>query len=105
MISLGIAAIIAPVVSTLMAETWIALILTFAGAAELVYTFQTRRQNGFIWKLLLSGLYIATGIMLLVNPLTGVITLTLIQQRLLAFPACCSPRSSFIDKSSKAIVS
>lgn len=78
LIGLGIAAIIAPVVSTIVAETWIALILISAGIAKLVYAWLSRTQNGFIWKLLLSGLYIATGIMLLVNPLTGVITLTLL---------------------------
>jgi len=39
--------------------------------------FQTRSSGGFIWKLL-SGLYIATGVMLFVYPLTGVLTLTLL---------------------------
>jgi len=50
-------------VSTIVAETWIALILI--SAELLVYAFQTRSSGGFIWKLL-SGLYIATGVMLFV---------------------------------------
>lgn len=78
LIVLGIAAIAVPNVSTIVAETWIALILISAGAAKLVYSFQTRDQGGFIWKLLLSILYIATGVMLFVYPLTGVLTLTLL---------------------------
>ncbi|MBW4661480.1 MAG: DUF308 domain-containing protein [Drouetiella hepatica Uher 2000/2452] len=78
LIGLGIAAIAAPAVSTIVTETWITLILISAGATKLFYALQTREQDGFIWKLLLSGLYIATGIMLLVNPLSGVITLTLL---------------------------
>lgn len=78
LIVLGIAAIAVPNVSTIVAETWIALILISAGAAKLVYSFQTRQQGGFIWKLLLSILYIATGVMLFVYPLTGVLTLTLL---------------------------
>ncbi|MBW4668120.1 MAG: HdeD family acid-resistance protein [Cyanomargarita calcarea GSE-NOS-MK-12-04C] len=75
---LGIAAIAVPAVSTIVAETWIAVILSSAGVAKLVYAFQTRDQGGFIWKVLLSALYIATGVMLVSYPLTGVLTLTLL---------------------------
>ena len=75
---LGVIAIVAPSLSTLFAETWIAVILIFAGFTKLVYATQTRHQGGFIWKLLLSGLYIATGIMLFVYPFTGILTLTLL---------------------------
>ena len=78
LIILGIAAIALPIGSTLVAETWIALLLVSAGAAKLVYAFQTRAEGGFIWKLLIGILYVATGIMLFVYPLTGVLTLTLL---------------------------
>lgn len=78
LIVLGIVGIALPAVSTIFAETWFALILISAGAAKLVYAFQTRDDGGFIWKLLLSILYIATGVMLFVNPLTGILTLTLL---------------------------
>jgi len=79
LIILGIVAIASPAFSTIVAETWIAFILVSAGAGKLVYAFQTRNNDqGFIWKLLLSILYIATGVMLFVYPLTGVLTLTLL---------------------------
>jgi uncharacterized membrane protein HdeD (DUF308 family) len=78
LIVLGIAAIAQPAISTIFAETWFALILVSAGSAKLVYAFQTRDQGGFVWKLLLSILYIATGVMLFFNPLTGALTLTLL---------------------------
>jgi uncharacterized membrane protein HdeD (DUF308 family) len=79
LIILGIVAIALPAFSTIVAETWIAFILISAGASKLVYAFQTRNNDqGFIWKLLLSILYIATGVMLFVYPLTGVVTLTLL---------------------------
>ncbi len=78
LIVLGIVAIALPNFSTIVAETWIALILISAGAAKLVYAFQTRDNGGFIWQLLLGILYIATGLMLFVYPLTGVLTLTLL---------------------------
>lgn len=77
LIVLGIGAIAAPAVSTIVAETWFALILASAGVAKIVHAFQTR-ENGFIWKLLLGALYIATGLMLFFYPLTGILTLTLL---------------------------
>lgn len=78
LIGLGIAAIAVPLVSTLVVETWLAFILISAGAAKIAYTFRTREQSGFIWKILISVLYVATGIMLVTNPLSGVVTLTLL---------------------------
>ncbi|MBF2046973.1 MAG: HdeD family acid-resistance protein [Elainella sp. C42_A2020_010] len=78
LIVLGIAAIALPVASTIFVETWAALILVSAGAAKIVYAFQTRQSGGFIWQLLLGILYVATGIMLFVYPYTGILTLTLL---------------------------
>jgi uncharacterized membrane protein HdeD (DUF308 family) len=78
LIVLGIIAIALPVVSTIFVETWAALILISAGGAKLAYAFQTRSSGGFIWKLLLSILYVATGIMLFIYPTTGILTLTLL---------------------------
>jgi uncharacterized membrane protein HdeD (DUF308 family) len=78
LIVLGIIAIALPSVSTIFAETWFALILISSGFAKLVYATETRDQGGFVWKLLLSGLYIATGIMLFVYPFNGILTLTLL---------------------------
>jgi uncharacterized membrane protein HdeD (DUF308 family) len=74
----GVMAIALPAVSTIFFETWIAIILISSGIAKLVYAFQTRDRGAFAWKLGLSILYIATGIMLFVYPLTGVLTLTLL---------------------------
>lgn len=78
LIVLGISAIALPVVSTIFVETWVALILISAGAAKLVYAFQTRESGGFLWKVLLSILYVATGVMLFFYPYTGILTLTLL---------------------------
>lgn len=73
----GVAAIAFPSFSTLTAEIWIAWILVFSGVSKLVYAIQSRAESGFIWKLLLSLLYVGTGVFLLANPLQGVLTLTL----------------------------
>ncbi|WP_193197294.1 HdeD family acid-resistance protein [Nostoc sp. MG11] len=78
LIIFGIIAIAIPTISTIFAETWFAVILISSGFAKLVYATQTRDRGGFFWKLLLSGLYIATGVMLFVYPKTGILTLTLL---------------------------
>ncbi len=75
---LGLVAIFVPFFSTVVVETWIGLILASAGLGGFVYAIQSRSEDGFIWKLLLSLLYIATGVLLFVYPLTGVLTLTLL---------------------------
>lgn len=78
LIIFGVIAIFLPSVSTIVAETWISLILASSGVAKLIYAFQSRQEGGFLLKLLLSFLYIATGIYLFVYPLQGVLTLTLL---------------------------
>lgn len=75
---LGLVAIFTPFFSTVVIETWIGLILASGGLSGLVYAIQGREEDGFIWKLLLSLLYIGTGVLLFVYPLTGVLTLTLL---------------------------
>lgn len=74
----GLVAIVLPVVSTIFVETWVAIILASAGATKLFYAYQTRAQGGTLWKVLLGILYIATGIMLFINPRIGILTLTLL---------------------------
>lgn len=78
LILLGFGAIVLPVFSTLVTETWISFILLFAGGAKITNAFQTRNQEGFIWKLLVGVLYIVTGFTLLLYPRTGILTLTLL---------------------------
>jgi len=75
---LGVVAIALPVISTIFAETWVALILFTAGGAKVLYAYQTRREGNTVWKGLLGALYAVTGVMLLVYPRTGVLTLTLL---------------------------
>lgn len=76
-LALGLGAVFLPFFSSIVVETWLGLLLASAGLGGLVYAIQTKSEEGFIWKLLLSILYIGTGVFLFVYPLTGVLTLTL----------------------------
>jgi uncharacterized membrane protein HdeD (DUF308 family) len=76
-IVLGIAAILLPSFSTLVVESWLAFILISVGAGNAFYAIQ-RRPEGFGWQIFLGILYVGTGILLLTNPLGGVLTITLL---------------------------
>jgi uncharacterized membrane protein HdeD (DUF308 family) len=76
-IVLGVAAILIPNISTLVAETWLAIILISVGASNTFYAAR-KRPDGFGWQVLLGLLYIGTGILLFAYPLNGILTLTLL---------------------------
>lgn len=76
-IVLGVAAILIPNISTLVAETWLALILISVGASNTFYAAKNR-PDGFGWQVFLGLLYIGTGVLLFAYPLNGILTLTLL---------------------------
>jgi uncharacterized membrane protein HdeD (DUF308 family) len=55
-IVLGVAAILIPNISTLVAETWLALILISVGASNTFYAAKNR-PDGFGWQVFLGLLY------------------------------------------------
>ncbi|MBN2316271.1 MAG: HdeD family acid-resistance protein [Sedimentisphaerales bacterium] len=77
-ILLGLAAIFLPFVATLAIEILIAMILLTAGVTQVVHAFKSQKPKGFTFRLLAAGLYGFAGILLLVFPLHGALTLTLL---------------------------
>jgi uncharacterized membrane protein HdeD (DUF308 family) len=57
---------------------WAAIAFAAAGVAQTVHAFAARSWSGFLLDLLLGLLYLATGIVLWLNPLGGAVTLTVI---------------------------
>jgi len=78
MIVAGIAAIALPFAASLALTFWIGWLLIATSLVKFAYAFQSREQGGFVLKFLLSVLYLIGGTMLVVQPLQGVITLTLL---------------------------
>jgi uncharacterized membrane protein HdeD (DUF308 family) len=78
LIVLGIVAIAVPNVSTIVAETWIALILSSAGVAKAVYAFQNPRSRRFHLETLIKRSLHRHRRDAILLPLTGVLTLTLL---------------------------
>lgn len=78
MVLLGIVAIACPFFATVLTELWLGWVFIFGGIFQSVYAFKTKDSGRFLLKFLLGILYLATGLILLVYPLQGVLTLTLV---------------------------
>src|SRR5262245_10715525 len=74
----GILANVLPLTVPLGIAIIIGCLTLVAGIAHLVFAFQTRSIDGFLWQLLVSMLYGVAAICLLVNPLLSVLSLALI---------------------------
>lgn len=78
LVLLGAAAIIIPPIATLAIELLVGWLFLISGIVGLVTTFMMRQAPGFWWSLFSAVLAVAAGVVLLVWPLSGVLSLTLL---------------------------
>ena len=78
LIILGLVAIAAPVYATFAVQVLLGWILIIGGIAQCVHAFTVRGWGGFLFELLSAFLYLAVGILLLVNPVEGALALTIV---------------------------
>ncbi len=78
MVALGIAAIVFPMISTLVAALLVGWVLLISGGFMFIGSFSIHGTGPFFGALLLSLLSIAAGVFLLFNPLAGAVALTLL---------------------------
>jgi uncharacterized membrane protein HdeD (DUF308 family) len=78
LLALGIAAIIFPVFTTLLATVFIGWILLIFGVAAFLHAFSIHGAGPFFGALLLSLLSTAAGVFLVVHPPVGALVLTLL---------------------------
>jgi uncharacterized membrane protein HdeD (DUF308 family) len=78
LVILGLAAIAIPRIATLAAEILFGWLFLISGIVGLVTTFWMRQAPGFWWSLVSAILGIGAGIVLLLWPLSGVVSLTLV---------------------------
>ena len=81
----GFLAICLPLASSIGIVIVLAWLILFAGIAHLIFAFQGQSVGGFLWQLLLAIAYGIAGIYMLMNPLLGVISLTLVLAVFLLF--------------------
>jgi len=78
LITLGVVAVAYAVVATIASVLLFGWLLLLVGVAETVHGFRTHRWGGFFLHLLVGLLDIALGLLFLLNPLAGALTLTLL---------------------------
>ena len=76
LVLLGMAAIVVPPIAGLTVTIFIGWMLLFGGVAGLIATFWGRQAPGFIWALLSALVALAAGVVLLLWPIQGLVTLT-----------------------------
>lgn len=75
---LGLAAMVVPPLASLAVTIFLGWMFLISGVAGLVLTFWARQMPGFWWSLLSAVLAIGVGIILLVRPVQGTLTLTIV---------------------------
>jgi uncharacterized membrane protein HdeD (DUF308 family) len=78
LVILGIIGIIVPPIATLAVEIFVGWLLLISGIAGLITTFGARHAPGFWWSLLSALLGIAAGAVLLLWPVSGIVSLTIL---------------------------
>ena len=78
LVVLGVAAIVVPVVATLAFTLVIGWLFLISGGVGLVTTFWMRNAPGFWWALLSAVIALAAGIVLILWPISGTLSLTLV---------------------------
>ena len=81
----GILAISLPLASSIGVVIVLAWLILFAGIAHLIFAFQCHSIGGFLWQVLLAVVYGIAGVYMLMNPLLGVVSLTLVLAVFLLF--------------------
>jgi uncharacterized membrane protein HdeD (DUF308 family) len=74
----GILAISLPLASSIGIVILLAWLILFAGISHLIFAFHSHSVGGFLWQILVALIYGAAGIYMLMNPLLGVLSLTLL---------------------------
>lgn len=78
MVVLGIAAIAFPFIATIGVELLIGWILVISGVVGIVHAFRSAKWKGFLFSLLGALLSLGVGIVLLLYPFKGILSLTLL---------------------------
>jgi uncharacterized membrane protein HdeD (DUF308 family) len=74
----GLAAIAFPFLSTIAAKLALGWIFLFAGGMAIVHAFTAGRWRGFFLNLLIGIMYVVAGGYLVLLPLSGIVTLTIV---------------------------
>jgi len=75
---LGLGAIMIPMIAGVVATLFLGWLFLIVGVVGLISTFRARHAPGFTWSLLSAILAIVVGLLLVVQPLSGLVTLAIV---------------------------
>jgi uncharacterized membrane protein HdeD (DUF308 family) len=78
MMVLGLLAVAVPIIATLAVEIFVGWLFFVAGLFRAVWVWRSRQTPGFAWSLLTAALAIVLGLVLILRPLAGMLTLTMV---------------------------
>ena len=78
LVILGMLAIAIPQLASIAVAIFLGWMFLFSGAVGLYLTFSTRGMPGFWWSLISAVFAIAAGLILLIQPIAGTLTLTIV---------------------------
>jgi uncharacterized membrane protein HdeD (DUF308 family) len=78
MITLGLCAIVAPVMATLAVDIFVGWLFLLSGIAGLIAMFSAKDMPAFLWSLVTAALCLAAGILLVWKPTQGAVSLTIL---------------------------
>jgi uncharacterized membrane protein HdeD (DUF308 family) len=78
LIVLGMLAVGSPLIAAVAVTSAIAWLIVFAGVVHTIIAFHAHRAGSLVWRLLVGLAYICFGIYLILHPVLGVATLTLV---------------------------
>jgi uncharacterized membrane protein HdeD (DUF308 family) len=81
----GILAIVIPPAAGIAVAVLVAWLLVLGGVAHLAIAWHLRSTGGLLWEILLGLIYLAVGVFLLVRPVAGLASLTLLLACYLTF--------------------
>jgi uncharacterized membrane protein HdeD (DUF308 family) len=75
---LGIAAIIVPMFSSFVIELFVGWLFLFDGSIRVMALVRVRHAPGFWWAAMTAALAVGLGVLLLLRPISGMFTLTIV---------------------------
>lgn len=78
MIILGALAVLAPIMATILVDIYVGWLFLISGIVGLVAIISTHHVHAFLWSLVTAALSVAVGILLILKPVEGAVSLTLV---------------------------
>lgn len=78
MVVLGILAILAPVAASIAVDIFAGWLFLISGVVGLIAIFSTHHVHAFLWSLITAALSVVVGLLLIVRPVEGAVSLTIL---------------------------